>query len=260
MAKLFPPLPPLPPIVPELPPFWSMVESDKGPALSAQPDGQAALDEVPLHLATPSSRQSQQPIRVVAVEPPPFASHAAGPSILERGHCPACSAWRPLPGFSIFAWALIKRGCAELLLDWGAELQRLGWATCEVWGCHPGAPGPAVHVYGLGLLVRDGAVVRVTADGCDHPDGWRGLAELSPGERISKRSRSGRLGLDFGPWIRAKPPRARAIVGFGGGISLMPRKCQPRLLACARGSITRDTSDPSGRVCAAPSHGPLGVS
>ena len=163
MAKLFPPLPPLPPIVPELPPFWSMVESDKGPALSAQPDGQAALDEVPLHLGTPSSRQSQQPIRVVAVEPPP--SPAMPPALQSWNEGIArLQRMAALPGFSIFAWALIKRGCAELLLDWGAELQRLGWATCEVWGCHPSAPGPAVHVYGLGLLVRDGAVVRVTAD------------------------------------------------------------------------------------------------
>ena len=163
MAKLFPPLPPLPPIVPELPPFWSMVESDKGPAPLAQPDEDAASDKVPVHLVTFSSRQSEQPICIAAVEPAPspvmpLALQAWNEGVARLQHM------QPLPGFSVFAWALIRRGCAELLLDWGTELERLGWSTCEVWGCHPSAPGPAVHVYGLGLLVRDGAVVRVAAD------------------------------------------------------------------------------------------------
>ena len=117
------------------------------------------------------SERSEQPLKrigkvvpIAAVEPAPSPAMPLALQSWNEG-VTRLQHMQPLPGFSIFAWALLKRGCAELLLDWGAELERLGWATCEVWGCHPAAPGPAVHVYGLGLFVRDGAVVRVTADG-----------------------------------------------------------------------------------------------
>ena len=115
-------------------------------------DWQAAHD-------LPMERQAAVPgpEPLAANGPEPVDSWAAGIIRLQRMSAPA--------GFTIDAWQLVRLGCATLLRMHGDELRRLGWSAGDAFGIHPTAPGPAIHCYGLGPLLRDGRVVAITESG-----------------------------------------------------------------------------------------------
>ncbi len=71
----------------------------------------------------------------------------------------------PLDGFSAGQWKLLQLGCASLFETHGARMRQLGWSPEDAFGIHPAAPGPAVHCYGLGIMLGEGKVVEMTERG-----------------------------------------------------------------------------------------------
>lgn len=71
----------------------------------------------------------------------------------------------PLPGFEAGRWRLVLLDCTALLELWGSEMRRLGWKTEDGFGINPRAPGASVNCYGLGVLLKGGKVVEMTATG-----------------------------------------------------------------------------------------------
>ena len=109
------------------------------------------------------------PTPPTAIEPSQSDPWAAGIARLQR--------MQPPLGFSVDAWKLVRLGCARLLCTHGDEMRRLGWSTEDAFGVHPHAPAPAIHCYGLGVLLNDSRVVVMTRGGA--------TVELSGGIRHS---------------------------------------------------------------------------
>ena len=68
----------------------------------------------------------------------------------------------PLEGFPPARWNLVQHGCLSLFNSHAAAMRRLGWTVEDGFGIHPDTPGPAVHAYGLGVLLADSRVVEMT--------------------------------------------------------------------------------------------------
>jgi len=148
----------LPPL-PRLPPFWLMLDEDEptpqadGPPASQKAAASLTDDECstcPTELERPTAEaETEQPL-----DADPWAEGVA-----------QLQSMPPLPGFEAGRWRLVLLDCRALLELWGSEMRRLGWKTEDGFGINPRAPGASVNCYGLGVLLKGGKVVEMTATG-----------------------------------------------------------------------------------------------
>ena len=130
--------------------YQEMTEADWLALCGPLPDDQAHIPAATLpHVEAPAPPAAND---TVLSDP-----WAAGIARLQR--------MPPLDGFSVDGWKLVRRGCTTLLRTHGDVMRRFGWSAEDAFGIHPDAPGGAVHCYGLGVLLKAGRVIELTAAG-----------------------------------------------------------------------------------------------